>query len=58
VVCRGFTSVSFLKDYKDRFSYQENKRPILLYFGDFDPSGVEMLKAMEITLREELLEKI
>ena len=28
--------------------------PIMLYFGDFDPSGVEMLKAMETTLREEM----
>lgn len=55
VVCRGFSSVSFLNDYKQRLRYQGNKRPVLLYFGDFDPSGVEMLRAMEITLREELL---
>jgi hypothetical protein len=26
----------------------------MLYFGDFDPSGVEMLKAMKITLETEL----
>jgi hypothetical protein len=26
----------------------------MLYFGDFDPSGVEMLKSMKITLRDEL----
>ncbi len=55
VVCRGFSSVSFLNDYRQRLRNQGDKRPILLYFGDFDPSGVEMLKAMEITLREELL---
>lgn len=55
VVCRGFSSVSFLNDYKQRLRYQGDKRPVLLYFGDFDPSGVEMLRAMEITLREELL---
>lgn len=54
VVCRGFSSVSFLNDYKDRLSYFQERRPILLYFGDFDPSGVEMLKAMETTLEEEL----
>jgi len=54
VVCRGFSSVSFLNDYKERLSYQEDKEAVLLYFGDFDPSGVEMLKAMEITLKDEL----
>ncbi|MFC1717033.1 hypothetical protein ACFL6S_25420 [Candidatus Poribacteria bacterium] len=26
----------------------------MLYFGDFDPSGVEMLTAMKTTLRDEL----
>lgn len=55
VVCRGFSSVSFLNDYKERLEYCQGKRPILLYFGDFDPSGVEMLRAMEITLQEELM---
>lgn len=54
VVCRGFSSVSFLNDYRRRLSYYPGRKPILLYFGDFDPSGVEMLKAMEITLKDEL----
>jgi len=54
VVCRGFSSVSFLYDYKERLSTQGDKDAILLYFGDFDPSGVEMLEAMETTLRDEL----
>ncbi len=27
---------------------------MMLYFGDFDPSGLEMLEAMKITLRNEL----
>lgn len=54
VVCRGFSSVSFLNDYKIRLSNYPNRNPVLLYFGDFDPSGVEMLTAMETTLRDEL----
>lgn len=54
VVCRGFSSVSFLNDYKVRLSNYPNRKPVLLYFGDFDPSGVEMLTAMETTLRDEL----
>jgi hypothetical protein len=53
VVCRGFSSVSFLNDYKRRLLAQR-RLPVLLYFGDFDPSGVEMLSAMETTLRDEL----
>jgi hypothetical protein len=54
VVCRGFSSVSFLNDYKTRLTYYPGRSPILLYFGDFDPSGVEMLKAMVTTLEDEL----
>jgi len=54
-VCRGFSSVSFLNDFKDRLSWKTNGKPsLMLYFGDFDPSGVEMLKSMETTLQDEL----
>lgn len=54
VVCRGFASVSFLNDYKQRIEHRNWQKPVLLYFGDFDPSGVEMLESMETTLRDEL----
>ncbi len=54
VVCRGFSSVSFLNDYKARLRFSQSRTPVLLYFGDFDPSGVEMLKSMETTLKDEL----
>ena len=53
VVCRGFSSVSFLNDFKNRILIKDGKRPIMLYFGDFDPSGVEMLDAMIETLTNE-----
>lgn len=55
-VCRGFASVSFLNDLKNRImtSQQDNQQPILLYFGDFDPSGEEMLPSMQATLRDEM----
>lgn len=54
-VCRGFSSVSFLNDFKERLDRRSEDRPaVMLYFGDFDPSGVEMLETMEITLQEEL----
>lgn len=54
VVCRGFSSVSFLNEFKGRLKRLKGKEPLMLYFGDFDPSGVEMLKAMKITLEDEL----
>jgi len=53
-VCRGFSSVSFLYDFKSRLIKRDDREPSMLYFGDFDPSGVEMLTAMKTTLREEL----
>ena len=54
VVCRGFSSISFLHDFKTRLKYQTEKEVIMLYFGDFDPSGIEMLESMKITLLEEM----
>lgn len=53
VVCRGFSSVSFLNDFRQRLTSQ-NRLAVMLYFGDFDPSGVEMLEAMKTTLEHEL----
>lgn len=54
VVCRGFSSISFLNNFKERLSFQGDKEAVMLYFGDFDPSGMAMLTAMETTLRDEL----
>lgn len=54
IVCRGFSSISFLHNFKNRLLQQDNKTPVMLYFGDLDPSGVEMLDSMKTTLRDEL----
>lgn len=56
VVCKGFSSVTFLNNYKNRCSGEiaAGKKPVMLYFGDFDPSGYEMLPAMEKTLLDEM----
>ena len=56
IVCRGFSSVSFLNDFKNRAMYYESldRAVTMLYFGDFDPSGLEMLTSMKITLKEEM----
>jgi hypothetical protein len=53
VVCRGFSSISFLNDFRERLISQ-NRPAVMLYFGDFDPSGMEMLEAMKTTLKYEL----
>ncbi len=53
-VCRGFSSVSFLNDFRKRLLDYANKKAVMLYFGDFDPSGVEMLESMKTTLTGEL----
>jgi len=55
-ICRGFSSVSFLNDLRDRLMrrLQKKQRPILLYFGDLDPSGEEMLPSMKLTLEAEM----
>jgi hypothetical protein len=45
--------VSFLHDFQKRIE-GISRKPVMLYFGDFDPSGVEMLEAMQITINEEL----
>lgn len=51
VVCRGFSSISFIKNYVDRIQkHKYSKFPTILYYGDLDPSGWQM----PITLRETL----
>lgn len=55
IVCRGFSSVSFLHDFSKRVMDTAVARdPVMLYFGDFDPSGIEMLESMKTTLTDEL----
>lgn len=53
IVCRGFSSTSFLLDFKERISWRKGTIKVL-YFGDFDPSGLEMIPAMETTIKDEM----
>jgi len=53
-VCRGFSSISFLHNFTERIYRTKDKQNIMLYFGDFDPSGMEMLEATKRTLLEEM----
>jgi hypothetical protein len=56
VVCRGYQSVTFLKKYMDRAeeAIERGQRPVILYFGDLDPSGIQMFEASKYTLCSEL----
>jgi len=53
-VNRGYSSASALYDAKDRFLAAEagGKSCILLYLGDHDPSGLDMVRDLEVRLSE------
>ena len=46
--CKGYPSLTFLKDAADRFeeAIDEGKEPIILYFGDYDPSGEDIPRSI------------
>jgi hypothetical protein len=56
VVCRGYSSVTFIADFYTRADrvLMRGQQPTVLYFGDLDPSGVQMLEATIETLEDEL----
>jgi hypothetical protein len=54
VVCKGFSSMTFLNNYKNRLSHRKDKQPIILYFGDLDPSGLMITKSIRDTLTSKL----
>jgi hypothetical protein len=56
VVCRGYNSVTFQSDFYKRATEAMRlaQTPTILYFGDWNPSGVNMLYAAVQTLEDEL----
>ena len=56
VTCRGYQSVTFIADFYTRAeqAIMRGQTPVVLYFGDLDPSGVQMLEATIETLESEL----
>jgi hypothetical protein len=56
IVARGFSSVSYVHEAAERIHHRaaEGQRTRILYFGDLDPSGFEMLPAMMQTLTAEM----
>lgn len=52
VTCKGFMSATFVNDYADRAkrAQAQGQRPVVLYFGDLDPSGVKMFESTKDSL--------
>lgn len=55
VTCKGYQSISFLKAYAERAerAIMKGQEPVVLYFGDFDPSGVQMFEAAQNSLEND-----
>lgn len=47
--CKGYPSLTFLHEASERFieAYERGKRPIIIYFGDYDPSGEDIPRALQ-----------
>lgn len=52
VTCKGFLSATFVNGYAQRASKAEaqGQQPVVLYFGDLDPSGVKMFESTQNSL--------
>lgn len=52
--CKGYPSLTFIHDAYKRFKNAVNKgkRPIILYFGDYDPSGEDIPRSIGENLSE------
>lgn len=50
--CKGYPSLTYLHQAKRRFenAIEEGKKPIILYFGDYDPSGEDIPRSLVSTL--------
>ena len=49
LVCRGYSSASAMHDSYQRFksAYERDQNVVILYVGDFDPSGEDMVRDIE-----------
>ena len=56
LACKGYNSISFQQDFYDRTTEAMAKglKPVILYLGDWDPSGCNMIYAAMQTLQDEL----
>lgn len=52
--CKGYPSLTSLKETEERFREHPDKEWRILYFGDFDPSGKDIQRSLTETLRWDL----
>ncbi len=52
VICRGQLSTSFVHDYSERVRANAGRKPVILHFGDLDPSGCKIPFAVKENLRK------
>ena len=52
--CKGYPSLTFLHEASIRFRYAESqgKQPIIIYFGDYDPSGEDIPRSLKANLED------
>lgn len=52
--CKGYPSLTFLNDASRRFNdaIENGKKPIILYFGDYDPSGEDIPRSLAENLQK------
>lgn len=52
--CKGYPSLTFMNDAADRYktAEDEGKELVMLYFGDYDPSGEDIPRSINDTLRK------
>ncbi len=49
--CKGYPSLTFIHDaYKRFYIAEDDHKPIILYFGDYDPSGEDIPRSVEENL--------
>jgi len=48
---KGYPSLTFLHEAAQRFKEYDDRECIILYFGDYDPSGEDMPRSIEANLR-------
>lgn len=51
--CKGYPSLTFLNEATDRFNEAvlNGKKPVILYFGDYDPSGEDIPRSIEENIK-------
>lgn len=45
--CKGYPSLTFLNEAAQRFTDNDTKKTVILYFGDYDPSGEDIPRSIE-----------